>query len=126
MTATDAHSAGTTDNPRRLAEAYFESWKSRDFDTLRTLLAPGVTFRGPLGKANGVDECIVGMQGLAESITDIRILKIAVDDNDVITWYDLYTRDAPPIPTANWSHVEDGKITRIRATFDPRPLLPPA
>ncbi|MBV8940342.1 MAG: nuclear transport factor 2 family protein [Solirubrobacterales bacterium] len=24
----------------------------------------------------------------------------------------------------NWSHVEAGRITRIRVTFDPRPLLP--
>jgi len=25
----------------------------------------------------------------------------------------------PPAPTANWLHIEDGKITRIRVTFDP-------
>jgi hypothetical protein len=28
-----------------------------------------------------------------------------------------------PLPTANWSHVEDGKITSIHATFDPRPMM---
>jgi hypothetical protein len=27
------------------------------------------------------------------------------------------------LPTANWSHVENGKMTAIRATFDPRPIL---
>jgi hypothetical protein len=27
------------------------------------------------------------------------------------------------VPVANWSHVEGGKITRIRVTFDPRPFL---
>jgi hypothetical protein len=32
---------------------------------------------------------------------------------------------APPGPTANWSRVEDGRITRIQVTFDPRPLAPP-
>jgi hypothetical protein len=37
----------------------------------------------------------------------------------------LHTTEAPPVPTANWSHVENGKITSIRVTFDPRPLLPP-
>jgi hypothetical protein len=26
------------------------------------------------------------------------------------------------MPTANWSHIEDGKIATIRATFDPRPI----
>jgi limonene-1,2-epoxide hydrolase len=118
MTATT-----TSTDPRTVAETYFRSWKDKDFDTLRSILHDGVTFRGPLGKADGADECIAGLKGMAESITDLRTLKIAVDGNDVITWYDLYTEAAPPIPTANWSHVEDGLITRIRATFDPRPLL---
>ncbi|MFH8471700.1 hypothetical protein [Streptomyces sp. NPDC018000] len=30
---------------------------------------------------------------------------------------------AEEAPTANWMHVEDGKIARIRVTFDPRGLL---
>jgi hypothetical protein len=41
----------------------------------------------------------------------------------VLTWYDLHTTKADPVPTANWSHLEDGKITTIRATFDARPLV---
>ena len=45
------------------------------------------------------------------------------DENDVITWFDLHTATAPPAPTANWSHVEDGRITRIRVAFDPRGIL---
>jgi hypothetical protein len=32
---------------------------------------------------------------------------------------------APPAPTANWSYVEDGRITRIQVTFDARPFGPP-
>ena len=27
------------------------------------------------------------------------------------------------LAVVNWSHIEDGQITRIRVTFDPRPLL---
>jgi hypothetical protein len=40
----------------------------------------------------------------------------------VLTWFDLHTVVAPPAPTANWQHVEDGRITRIRVAFDPRAL----
>jgi hypothetical protein len=29
---------------------------------------------------------------------------------------------APPCPTADWSHIENGKITTIRVTFDVRVL----
>ena len=43
----------------------------------------------------------------------------------MLTWFDLHTTVAAPCPTANWSHVKDGKITAIRVTFDARPLAPP-
>ncbi|MGW6413941.1 hypothetical protein [Streptomyces sp. NPDC055055] len=41
----------------------------------------------------------------------------------MITWFDLHTTGAPPTPTANWTHVEDGRLTRIRIAFGPRTLL---
>ena len=40
-----------------------------------------------------------------------------------MTRYDLHTNQAPSCPTANWMHTENGKITEIRAVFDPRPLV---
>ena len=82
-----------TEMTRRAVTTYFEAWRERDFERLRTVLAPGVTFAGPLGTA------------------------------DAITWFDLVTDVADPVPTANWSHVEDGVITTIRVAFDPRRLV---
>jgi SnoaL-like domain len=114
-----------SESPRTLAETYFRAWKAKDFATLRSVLADDATFRGPLGSADGAEECIRGLTGLAQFITDIVIHKIFVDGPDVLTWYDLHTTVAPPSPTANWSTVENGRITTIRATFDPRPLAPP-
>jgi hypothetical protein len=38
----------------------------------------------------------------------------------VLTWFDLATSLADPVPVANWMRVQDGKITRIRVAFDPR------
>jgi hypothetical protein len=46
-----------------------------------------------------------------------------VDGPDVLTWFELRTATAGPMAIVNWTHVEDGRITRIRVTFDPRPLL---
>ena len=40
-----------------------------------------------------------------------------------ITWFDLHTTVAPPAPVANWSQIRDGKIVRVRATFDPRAII---
>ncbi|HEY0812960.1 MAG TPA: nuclear transport factor 2 family protein [Pseudonocardia sp.] len=107
---------------RTVAETYFRSWKERDFTTLRSILADDVTFRGPLGTANDADECVAGLQGLAKILDDIVVHHVFVDGQDVLTWFDLHTTGAPAAPTANWQHIEDGKITRIRVTFDPRGL----
>ncbi|GAA4164392.1 hypothetical protein GCM10022286_26040 [Gryllotalpicola daejeonensis] len=113
-----------TDRTREAVTAYFDAWRARDFDRLRTVLDPAVSFVGPLGTADGVDECIAGLQGMAERImVDLVLRARVVDGSDAITWFDLVTARTAPIPTANWSHVEHGLITRIRAAFDPRPLF---
>jgi SnoaL-like domain len=107
---------------RQAAETYFASWRERDFTRFRTALADDVDFLGPFGHVVGGDECTTAMQGLARITTDVVVLHRFVDGADVLTWFELHTKDADPIPVANWSHVEDGRITRIRVTFDPRPL----
>lgn len=110
--------------PAQVMATYFESWQAKDFDRLRSVLADDASFRGPLGSADDADTCIKGLRGMAEILTDITIHKTFVDGPDVLTWFDLHTTVAPPAPTANWSRVENGKITRIRVTFDPRALAP--
>jgi limonene-1,2-epoxide hydrolase len=116
----------TETDTETVARAYFEAWRGRDFARLREILADDVTFRGPLGKADGADEAIAGLEGMAKSIMeDIVIERMFVDGPDALTWFALHTPDTDPLPTVNWSHIEDGKVTRIRAVFDPRPVAPP-
>jgi hypothetical protein len=59
-------------------------------------------------------------------VDEIAVVKLWVDGADAITWFEFRRAGQDPIPVVNWSHVEDGGIARIRATFDPRPLLPPS
>jgi hypothetical protein len=108
---------------RQAAETYLDSWRAHDFDRFRTVLADEVTFSGPLAHLSGIDDVTKGMQGLGQITTDVVVQRMVVDGADVITWFDLHTTVAEPTPVANWSHVEDGKITRIRVTFDPRGLV---
>jgi hypothetical protein len=111
--------------PRTIAEAYFECWRARDWTRLRSLLDDDATFRGPLATIEGADALVDGLQGLARITTDIVVHKRFEDGPDVLTWFDLHTSVASPAPTANWTHVEDGKITAIQVTFDARELAPP-
>lgn len=110
------------EDPRTLAATYFRAWKDKDFDTLRSILADDVTFAGPFAQLDNAEDCVKGLQGMSQIMTDIVVHKRFVDGPDVLTWFDLHTSVALPVPTANWSHVENGKITAIRVTFDPRPL----
>ncbi len=112
-----------TDDPRNLAATYFDAWKAKDFSTLRSLLADDVSFRGPLASLDDADACVEGLTGMSQILTDIVIHKVFVDGPDVLTWFDLHTSVAPAIPTANWSHVDAGRITAIQVTFDARPLV---
>ncbi|MFE2548209.1 nuclear transport factor 2 family protein [Streptomyces sp. NPDC059355] len=109
--------------PAEISEKYFTAWETGDFDTLRGLLADDVDFVGALGQARGAQECIAGLRGMGRILERIEVHARVADDTDVITWFDLHTTGAPPAPTANWSHVENGKITRIRVAFDPREIL---
>ena len=112
------------DDTAAVAAAYFDAWKAHDFDRLRSLLADDVDFAGPLARLDNADDCVAGLTGMSKIMTDIVVHKVFVDGPDVLTWFDLHTSVADPVPTANWSHVEDGRITRIRVAFDARQLAP--
>ncbi|HEV2253052.1 MAG TPA: nuclear transport factor 2 family protein [Streptosporangiaceae bacterium] len=109
------------DSAAAAAATYFDAWRAGDFARLRTVLADDVTFAGPMGQAKGPDECLRGLQGMARIITGIEVREVfTAGSDDVLTWYDMITSVADPVPVANWMHVENGRITRIRAAFDPR------
>lgn len=113
-----------TTNLKDIANCYFESWKKQDFEKIRSILSEDVNFVGVMGEAEGVDACIKGMQGLANIITDIVIQHMWIDESNILTWYELYTSKSPKsLTVANWCHIENDKIKKIRVTFDPRPLL---
>ena len=117
MTNTD------TKTPRQIAELYFDCWSRKDFTELRALLAPDARFDGVFGTAEGPDELLAGLSGMAAGTRDLVVRKRLADESDVITWFDLAMGDAPATPVANWTHVVDGLVRQIRVTFDPREII---
>jgi hypothetical protein len=105
---------------RATAATYFDAWRERDFTRLRSVLADDVDFAGPLARVRGADDCLRGLQRMAQIMTGLEVRKVFRDGSDVLTWFDLSTSVAETVPVANWMHVEDGKITRIRVAFDAR------
>lgn len=111
------------DNDTRIVSSYFDAWRAHDPGALRALLADDATFLGPLGRSANADEYVEAIGRMFSITTDIVIEKMVADDHDVLTWFQLHTSIAPPAAVANWSRIEDGKIVRVRATFDPRPII---
>ena len=112
------------DDAAKVATTYFDAWKANDFDTMRSLVAEDVMFEGPLATLEGAEDYIKGIQGLSQVISEIVIQKIFVDGQDVLTWYEMHTTVASPVPVANWLRVEGGKIKSLRVAFDARELAP--
>lgn len=110
-------------DPRAIAERYFACWAAGDPEPLRPLLAPDVAFDGVLGSTRGPDEFLRGLAGMFAATTANDVLLRLADDRDVVTWSTLTIAGKPPMQVANWTHVEDGLITAVRVTFDPRPML---
>jgi SnoaL-like domain len=111
------------ESPAAVAAAYFDAWQARDPERVRPLLAEDVSFVGALGATQGAEETLAGLGSMFAITKQVEVIKRWVDGPDVLTWFELHTADAGPIPIVNWSHVEQGRIDRIRVTFDPRPLL---
>ena len=110
---------------RAVVETYFSAWQANDFAAMRSLLDDKVDFAGPLDRFDNAEAYQQSIEGLSQAKTDIVIHKTFVAGPDVLTWYDLHTSIAAPAPVAEWSHVEDGKITKVRVVFDGRPFSPP-
>jgi hypothetical protein len=108
----------------KVARTYFDAWKVDDFETMRSLVDDDVTFTGPLGQVEGAEDYMEGIKGMSRIKSDLVIEKTFVDGPDVLTWYELHTTVASPVPVANWLHIEDGKITSLRVAFDARELAP--
>ena len=113
------------DDAARVATTYFDAWKVNDFDTMRSLVDDDVTFSGPFARLEGAENYMEGIKGMSQIKSDIGIRKVFVDGPDVLTWFDLHTTVASPVPVANWLHVADGgRITSLQVAFDARELAP--
>jgi hypothetical protein len=108
-----------------VAAAYIDAWRVRDFAALRALLADDVTFDGPFACLDCAADCVKELELMSEIVTDIVVHKHVVDGEDVLTWFDLHTTVAEPVPAASWSRVRAGRLASVRVAFDARLLASP-
>src|ERR1700730_9061351 len=103
-------------SPASVAAAYFSAWTNNDIEQVRPLLHHDVTFAGALGSTQGADDTLAGLRGMFAMTDRVDVIKRWVDGPDVLTWFELRTATAAPLPIVIWSQIEGGRITRIRVT----------
>src|SRR5438105_1820245 len=62
-----------------------------------------------------------GWVGMFAMTRQVEVIHRWVDGPDVLTWFELRTATAGPMAIVNWSHVEDGRITRDPGHVRPTP-----
>jgi len=110
--------------PTALLRSYFAAWKAADGEALVALLAEDVDAAGPLAAVHGAEAHAASLARSAVLFQDIVVERSVADGDDVLTWFTLRLQDGTDVAAANWCRVRDGRIARVRVTFDPRPMLP--
>ncbi len=96
-----------------------------DWAAARKHLADGLQFVGPFESFSKADDYLASLQKLHHIVTRVDPHKMFVDGDDVCLLYDLVTNTpAGTAFIAEWHHVTNGKIDRVRVVLDPRPFAP--
>jgi hypothetical protein len=89
------------------------------FEIARRYVNDDMKYVGPFGSR-------VGAEAYLQEIERLRlkfdIQKIFADDKDVCALYDVSVSGIT-VFACGWFQIEAGKVTSLRVTFDPRPLL---
>ncbi len=104
---------------RETVEAYFEARTNQDFVSVRSLLADGLSFRGPYDAFDSADDFVSAVSELWGLVKGVEVRKVFDDGDDVMVVYDLVPQKAVDnVTLAEWYHIGDGTIDSIRLIFD--------
>ncbi len=97
----------------------------QDFKSARSYLKDNVSYVSPLNSFDRAEPYLKYNESLHLPKLDIK--KVFVDDDDVCILHEtsLPPRISSTVFTTLWFHVDGGKISSLRALFDPRPFIQP-
>jgi uncharacterized protein YozE (UPF0346 family) len=94
----------------------------QDFKTARNYLKDNVSYVSPLNSFDSAEPYLKYNESLHLPKLDIK--KIFTDGDDVCILHETnITKPPATVFTSLWFHVDDGKISSLRALFDPRPFV---
>jgi hypothetical protein len=96
----------------------------QDFKTARSYVKDNVSYVSPLNSFDSAEPYLKYNESLHLPKLDIK--KVFVDGDDVCILHETnLPRISSTVFTTLWFHVDGGKISSLRALFDPRPFIRP-
>ena len=123
----DAHNKTdeSAKSPKEIVMEYLQLiTESQDFKSARNYLKDNVSYVSPLNSFDRAEPYLKYNESLHLPKLDIK--KIFTDGDDVCILHETNLAKPPAtIFTFLWFHVDGGKISSLRALFDPRPFIRP-
>jgi YHS domain-containing protein len=111
---------------RNIVTNYLDAVYVGQNTTARRYLADHFSFIGPAAQFSDPDRYLQATEHAARAVRNVETHKIFVDGQDACIFYDLHIDHAVNVvPVAEWYHIEDDRITSIRAIFDTGPFTSP-
>jgi hypothetical protein len=109
----------STDDAKEVVLGLGKALNDENFQIARGFVSDDMKYIGPFGVRDGAEAYLHEIQRLR---LKFGIRKVFVDDQDVCAFYDIAVSGIV-VFACGWFHVKGGKVSSLRVTFDPRPLL---
>jgi hypothetical protein len=96
-----------------------QALNDENFQIARGFVSDDMKYIGPFGVRDGAEAYLQEIQRLR---LKFDIQKVFVDDRDVCALYNIAVSGIT-LFACGWFHVKDGRVSSLRVTFDPSPLL---
>lgn len=109
----------STDKAKQVVLGLGKALNDEDFEIARRLVSDDMKYIGPFGVRDGAEAYLQKIERLR---LKFDIQKVFVDDQDVCVIYNIAVSGVI-LFACGWFHVKAGKVSSLKVTFDPRPLL---
>jgi hypothetical protein len=109
----------TQNETRRVVEAYFAAWTTKNTEEAYALLAEKLEFTGPGARFESAAAFKPGLEWFASMTRSARISELVVDGERATLLYDCeFPAPAGTLRIASFFRVESGKIRTYEVVFD--------
>jgi SnoaL-like domain len=109
----------STNEPKEVVLGLGKALNDESFQIARRYVSDDMKYVGPFGSRDGAEAYL---QEIERFRLKFDIQKIFADDKNVCVLYDI-TVSGITLFACGWFQVNAGRVSSLRVTFDPRPLL---